>query len=103
MLQYFSDQVRDFFRPKEEESVYSVFSATCHPLIPDIPVISPCIKCGGTNVGTSYHSDDCKCYRLCNKRRGEHLHYICDSCGYDWVGPTLDQKEEQDVQPINNL
>lgn len=45
-----------------------------------------CTKCGQDRSGFEYHAS-------CPRFGGEHLHYSCYRCGYEWSGPTLDQKE----------
>lgn len=46
---------------------------------------STCVKCGTYSNPFSYHDS-------CYSRYGEHLHYSCQRCGYDWTGNTLDNQ-----------
>lgn len=48
---------------------------------------SDCKKCGCLRNPFSYHES-------CYGRYGEHLHYTCNRCGYDWTGSTLDNSSE---------
>jgi len=66
----------------------------------DKPTLSPCIKCGGTDISTSYHGSHMNCspewrkehYSPSDLNQMEHLHYYCRVCGYSWVGPTKDSE-----------
>ncbi len=52
----------------------------------------PCVKCGFSNIiSTEY----CRCERiLCIYHLDEeHLHRVCQRCGYEWAEATLDSEE----------
>lgn len=66
-------------------------------------VQSTCCKCGSTTNTVAYHKTNetvvtsgCDYYSH-NKRSGEHLHYKCSNCGYDWVEDTLDNKSKKET------
>jgi len=55
-----------------------------------------CIKCGCTDIGTSYHSSIYSCrWGNHNREDDEHLHLTCRKCQYDWCEPTKDQLENK--------
>lgn len=50
-----------------------------------------CIKCGGDAIHMSYHRGARYClWGSHADGSGEHLHYTCRTCQYDWSCPTLD-------------
>lgn len=57
------------------------------PYVPD----RPCPKCGGHDLGTSYHKSerDCRIYTD-EAVHGEHIHRTCRTCGYNWPDAPLD-------------
>lgn len=69
--------------------------------------ISPCEKCGAEDINVAYHKPgcserDCFCstcsYGSHNKAHGEHLHYHCRTCHYDWLGPVAGRKTVTGIQ-----
>jgi len=62
-----------------------------------------CAKCGGTEIRRIYHTrgrsysgwKGCGAYDH-NDMDGEHIHYHCQSCQYDWTGPTLDARPREE-------
>lgn len=48
-----------------------------------------CKKCGGSGNPT-YHNCIEQCSGRFNSMNGEHLHFVCENCGYDWVTKTKD-------------
>ncbi len=51
-----------------------------------------CKKCGGTDIHIRYDRDrdDCTFFERA-KKKGEHLHFYCRQCSFDWTGPTREQ------------
>ena len=54
-----------------------------------------CSKCAGEDILTRYHKQGCsdpKCgcaeclYGSLSKQHEEHLHYVCRTCQFDWIG-----------------
>jgi predicted nucleic-acid-binding Zn-ribbon protein len=52
-----------------------------------------CSKCGSRRIGKVYHRGAHECPTF-SRRDGEHLHYTCHGCGYDWSGPTRDTRPQ---------
>lgn len=55
--------------------------------------MNSCPKCGGT-CSHRYHAEK-QCFQVPNlytRNSYEHLHYFCDECGYDFVGPVKGKK-----------
>ena len=59
-----------------------------------------CPKCLSENIKTLYHKSGKK-YDVCVEQGDgrflsdnidEHLHYYCQSCGFDWLGPVAQKK-----------
>ena len=52
-----------------------------------------CRKCDGRMVEKTYHRGwaDCRVFDRASGS-GEHLHYECKTCRYDWIGPTADHE-----------
>lgn len=66
-----------------------------------------CEKCGGTDIHMGFHKKgcserDCSCaecsYGSHAKAHGEHLHYFCRGCSFDWLGPIKGRKKVSGVQ-----
>jgi DNA-directed RNA polymerase subunit M/transcription elongation factor TFIIS len=54
-----------------------------------------CVKCGASKgVVVSYHTFSAGVrgcpYGSFSTRMTEHLHYTCQTCGFDWTEPTKD-------------
>ena len=62
-----------------------------------------CEKCGASEISKRYHSSSDMCHKdFFSKRSGEHLHYFCDECGYDWTEDTKDKCETcEDCEEID--
>lgn len=66
-----------------------------------------CEKCGGDDIYIAYHAKgcsdpDCRSCAKCSysdhaKAHGEHLHYHCRRCHFDWLGPVKGRKKVADV------
>lgn len=65
--------------------------------------MSACEKCGGEDIGVTYHKRGCTqpycdcatcSYGSHNKQHTEHLHYTCRTCRYDWTGPTIKRRRK---------
>ncbi len=59
-----------------------------------------CVKCGCAALAVVYHppyrfafENGCSSKKFHSIEFNEHLHYVCQTCHYDWTGPTKDQKE----------
>ena len=49
-----------------------------------------CTKCGGGTLHPTYHRDLMDCIgRGGELRGGEHLHWVCSECGYDFTTKCL--------------
>ena len=68
----------------------------------------PCPKCGGEEVGFSYHAQRCdkpgcscsECsYGSYAKQHTEHLHAVCSRCRFDWVFPVAAESGEPPAPP----
>lgn len=61
-----------------------------------------CEKCGNKDIATRYHLNSGKCLYedLCRDFEGEHLHYHCRTCSYDWTGPVLPKSVKDRPEPI---
>ena len=59
-----------------------------------------CAKCGSVDIATVYHEHLGPCMLGVSKKdyhshRGpQHLHYSCRTCGWDWTGATVEQREK---------
>ena len=60
----------------------------------EAPLPSRCSKCNSTDLGRAYHRDLIACLLLHDndeqtnaKCGGEHLHWQCRDCGYDFTSP----------------
>lgn len=52
---------------------------------------SDCAKCRASDIHTAYHAARRDClYASRAKHNGEHLHYTCRNCGYDWTVEVAD-------------
>lgn len=60
-----------------------------------------CSKCRNADLavsfhkGSGYYDDGCgdSVKRRHSSQDGEHLHYTCRRCGYDWTGSVADEQE----------
>ena len=56
-----------------------------------------CIKCGSTDIATTWHEDKWACGYDSRQRfptmDGEHLHKHCRGCHFEWSIPPNDAKE----------
>lgn len=56
--------------------------------------VRTCVKCGGESARVRFHRTRYPmlsgCMSFETSREGEHLHYTCPTCGFDWTGPTAD-------------
>ena len=57
-----------------------------------------CIKCGSTDIATTWHEDKWACGYDSRQRfptmDGEHLHKHCRGCHFEWSIPPNDAKEK---------
>ena len=54
-----------------------------------------CVKCGNKSEVLRYHNNQYgrnTCFDFVISGKQEHLHYYCQSCNYDWTGPTKEQE-----------
>ena len=70
-------------------------------------LLGTCAKCGGEDIYRAYHKQgcrepDCGCaecsYGSHAKAHGEHLHYHCRGCQFDWLGPVKGRKKVSGVR-----
>jgi hypothetical protein len=60
------------------------------------PRKAKCPKCGYTDIFIRWHKDDPEaCGQFWKdvpfRFKGEHLHNLCRTCGFEWSGPTKDK------------
>ncbi len=53
-----------------------------------------CVKCGGRG-DPAYHASKTSCAGMHSQEKGEHLHYVCRVCKYDWTTPAKDSKSQR--------
>lgn len=63
-----------------------------------------CPKCASEDVATSFHRDRWLCNPHSrftnNSESGEHLHYTCRTCQYDWTGVTADARPDDGLDAL---
>jgi len=61
-----------------------------------------CPKCGGLQTNVTYHADSMTMrspgcgWSQHTHTPGEHLHYTCQTCKYDWTGPVKAEVKADD-------
>lgn len=56
-----------------------------------------CVKCGSHEYNMKWHEKPCCTAADTLYIDGEHLHYYCQICGYDWMGPTMDSERGENA------
>ena len=64
-----------------------------------------CTKCGSNDIRVRWHKGgyESRGINCCgrydkNKQNSEHLHYYCDCCLFDWVGPVLEAEDHKKIK-----
>lgn len=93
---WYTDNLNSFrYCPLCGFDICSGYSTALHParVSPTALLGERCVKCGSTDIRVMFHTDDASWSSYHNTHRGEHLHYVCQHCNYDWTRYCLDAKE----------
>ena len=86
------DRIRHLFKIgpgfREIKQLKGFLERSSKEHVPPPPMICP--KCGNDDWNVKWHPESKTGNGKCSVI-GEHLHYYC-KCGYDWNGPTIDQR-----------
>lgn len=58
-----------------------------------------CSKCLSTDIWLAWHKSRYSCGFSSKVRTdGEHLHYGCRNCRFEWTGPTADMQRKAEAE-----